>query len=387
MTRLRLFLEKLGANFQIYTQDQFFDLISTQNHPLHIKQHRALLNIARIRYFSLFFTILLVLWLLLDYLFLAEAPFIVLAVIKCAALAILLMLAWPKPKLSSQLASRLLLSLFLLAFPMIFLSSSYLLPKAMTGKQHPLILQFYASLPYMSVAGLGLFPLTLREALAYAIPLSILALGGWIFFNDFPTLQLLPSIWLLAVVSGLAVISSAMQLQDMISLISRPSYDPVTSALSQRSGIDALAREFQLALLHDDNFAIALIELDEFEKIIKEYDSPTYDRIILETADILREDLRSNDTLTRWNDKVFLITLANTDCAGVKITIDRIRNIGIGTLPDGELVTACIGVAERLRDEVVDWRALLKLAEHRLQQAKQIGKGATRYCGEARQLN
>jgi PleD family two-component response regulator len=74
--------------------------------------------------------------------------------------------------------------------------------------------------------------------------------------------------------------------------------------------------------------------------------------------------------------------LSNTDCQGVKVTIDRLRKIGIGTLPDGHPITAAIGSAERILDAVTDWQALLDLAEQRLQEAKHQGKDRSVYCGE-----
>jgi diguanylate cyclase (GGDEF)-like protein len=375
-------LEKLGSNFQIYTVDQLFDLLTTRNHPSYIKRHRSLLHIERIRFFSILFSILLPLWLLLDFLIFAGETFTRLAYIKTVAAVVFILLAWPKKNTDSQLASRFLLTVFLFAFPIIFLTSSYYLAKTVEANQNQLMIQLYAMLPYMSVAGLGLFPLTMLEALAYAVPLSAIAISGWLYFINFPILQILPSIWLLLIMIGLAVVSAAMQLQDMISLVSRPSYDPVTSTLSRRSGIDSMVREFSMAILHDNPFSITLIELGELDTIANEYDSHTYDRIVLEAADILGEDLRSNDTLIRWSDKAFLIMLPKTNCTGVKVTIERMRKIGIGTLPDGQPMTACIGVAERMLDEITDWHALIELVEQRLSHAKRLGRDHTVYCGE-----
>ena len=383
MTQLRLFLEKLGANFQIYTVDQFFDLLTARNHPLYIKHHRSLLNIERIRFFSILFGVLMPLWLSFDYLVLTSETFTRLAYVKAVVMVVFILLAWPKNNTGSQLASRFLMALFLFAFPIIFLTSNYYFAKTLEGGRNQSMLQLYALLPYLSVAGLGLFPLTMLEALAYAASLSAIAIGGWLYFINFPILQMLPSIWLLLIMIGLAVISAALQLQGMIFLVSRPSYDPVTSTLSRRSGIDNLVREFQMAILHDNHFSIVFIELEDLDTIVSEYDSHTYDRIVLEAADILGEDLRSNDTLIRWSDKTFMIMLPKTNCTGVRVAIERIRKIGLGTLPDGQPITACIGAAERMLDEITDWHALIDLADLRLVHAKGTGKDRTIFCGES----
>ena len=375
-------MEKLGANFQIYTIDQLFDLITTRNHPAYINKHRALLSSERIRYFSVFFLPFITLWLALDFLVFQPNILTTLAAIKGGAISILLILIWPMKKTAAVPLARLMLALFLGIFPFIFIATSYQLVGRSEAESHRLLIQLYAMLPYMSVAGLGLFPLSVLEVLAYALPLSTIAVAGWAYLIYFSIEQILPSLWLLSIMIGLAVVSAAMQLQDMISLISRSSYDPVTGTLSRQSGCAKLVREFQTALLHDHHFSIVLIELEDLDHVGQTFDTQTYDRIVLEAAVILGEDLRSNDTLVRWSDTVFLLMLSDTDCQGVKVTIDRLRKIGIGTLPDGHPITAAIGSAERILDQITDWQALIDLTEQRLQEARRQGKDRSIYCGE-----
>ncbi len=234
----------------------------------------------------------------------------------------------------------------------------------------------------MSVAGLGVFTLTVYEALAYAIPLSVIAIAGWSFFDTASLSQLIPSIWLLLMLVGLVLFSATIQLQYMISLVSRPSFDPVTGALSRRSGLDALVREYQMALMHNDNFAVALVDLDNVDTIIAEYDYSTYDHAILEAAEVLQEELRHNDILVRWGEKVFLLILPNTDSKGMQITVERIRKKGIGSLPDGKPVTVSIGAAERMKDRVGDWHDLIDLVDQRRDRAKVTGKDRTVFFEE-----
>jgi diguanylate cyclase (GGDEF)-like protein len=382
MTQVRLFLEKLGANFQIYSFVQLVNLISGRDHPIYVKRYRALLNSERIRFFSLLFVLFTSLWLLIDYLLLAKQIFIAFATIKGAVIGLLLLLIWPERKTATLYLTPVLLGLFLSIFPAIFIASSYQLVIRPEVDSDRLLIQLYAVLPYLSVAGLGLFPLTVLETLAYALPLATIAVAGWGYFIDFSLDQMLPSIGLLSIMIALAAVSAAMQLQDMITLANRPIYDPLTATLSRQSGIANLAREFHSAVLQDQPFAVVLIELEDLDDYGKNFDIQTYDRIILEAADILGEDLRSGDTLVRWSGNGFLLMLSNTDCLGVKVTIDRLRKIGMGTLADGQPITAAIGAAERVLDQVNDWHSLLEMAEQRLQQAKRLGKDRSIYCGE-----
>jgi len=160
----------------------------------------------------------------------------------------------------------------------------------------------------------------------------------------------------------------------MISMVSRTSFDPLTGAISRRSGIDFLIREFQMALMHNDNFAIALIDLDNLDSVIAKHDYSAYEHVLLEAARMLQGGLRHNDRLVRWEEKVFLLILPNTDSKGVRVTLDRIHRKGISSLPDGESVTASIGSAERMEDHLEDWHDLVKLVDKRRDKAKLSGK-------------
>lgn len=50
--------------------------------------------------------------------------------------------------------------------------------------------------------------------------------------------------------------------------------------------------------------------------------------------------------------------------------------------PDGQPVTASIGVAERIADSAQDWPALIELADARMYQAKMSGKARSVMAGD-----
>jgi diguanylate cyclase (GGDEF)-like protein len=364
----------LGANYRIYTRQQLADLFSTRRHPTYINSHRAVLIRERVGFFSALFAILMPLWLVIDYVVLPVQVFAPIVAIRLASTLLFVYLAWPNKSIGSMTAARFSLTLFLSNLPLTFLTTSHYLSGASLVGEELILIKLYTLLPYMAVAGLGVFPLTVYETLSYAIPLALLAIGGWSYFEPAALLQILPSVWLLLMLMGLVLFSATIQLQYMITLVSQPTFDPMTGALSRRSGMDALVREYQMALMHNDHFAVALIDLDNVESIVAEYDYATYDHVIVETSEILREELRHNDMLVRWGEKVFLLILTNTDLNGVEITIERIRRRGIGSLPDGRPVTVSIGVAERVADRMEDWHELLDLVDHRRDRAKMNGK-------------
>ncbi len=374
MKQMDKFLQHLGSNYRIYTPEQFSDLFSSSKHPAYINEHRAIITIERVRFFAALFAVLMPLWLVIDFVVFPAKIFESIALIRGASTMLFVYLALPRKTDNSLPASRLTLAIFLFNLPVTFISTVYFMAGTPPEGSSLLLIHIYALLPYMSVAGLGVFPLTVFETLAFSVPLSIVAIGGWSYFHMESLLDLIPSIWLLLLLVGLVFFSATIQLQYMISLVSRTSFDPVTGALSRRSGIDALVREFQVAMMHNDNFAIALIDLDNVESIISKYDYSAYDHALLEAAKMLQEGLRHNDKLVRWGEKVFLLILPNTDSKGVRITLDRIHKKGISSLPNGEPVTASIGVAERMTDQIGDWNELVDLVDKRRDEAKLAGK-------------
>lgn len=66
--------------------------------------------------------------------------------------------------------------------------------------------------------------------------------------------------------------------------------------------------------------------------------------------------------------------LGSASAEGQRIAVQRIVNEWLGTRPDGQPVTASIGVAERIADSAQDWPALIELADARMYQAKMSGK-------------
>ncbi len=368
------FIENFGANYRIYSLDQLLDLFSTRNHPDYISKHRGLLIIERVHFFAAIFAILMTLWLIIDYLVFPIELFMPIAFIRFISALLFAYLSWPHNVEKPLSSYRISLALFLLNLPATFLGSAYFLAGIPLDSSSQILVKIYALLPYMSVAGLALFPLTLLETLAFSIPLSLVSIGGWALFGNTSIIDLIPSVWLLLILLVIVLFSATNQLLYMISLVSRTSYDPVTGALTHRSGLDALVREFQMTLMHNDNFAVALIDLDNIEKIIRKYDYDAYDHVILEAARMLQGGLRHNDILVRWGEKVFLLIMPNTSSKGVAVTLGRIQTKGVSSLPDGKPVTASIGVAERLTDSVNDWHDLIDLVDKRRDEAKLMGK-------------
>jgi diguanylate cyclase (GGDEF)-like protein len=377
---LKRLINHLAVTYRIHSLDQLLDIITPDEHPSFLQEHRSRLIFDRVRFLATLFALMVPLWAVIDIVLLPFEILIPILVIRIISTLGFVLQARSWNLACNHRNSWLIMSLLLINLPITFFASAhYLLSQADIGTTH-LAIQLYTLLPYIAIGLLALFPLTAMEGALLALPLTLITITGWGFYADTEILQLLPTVWLLFIILGIVFFSSTLQLQYMISLISRSDFDPVTGALTRRSGMENLNREFEKATLNSQPLSVTLVSIDNMQSIIDSHEYATYDHVVVEAADILRDDLRNNDLLVRWTEKSFLLILPGTDCDGATVTVKRIRNNGIGTLPDGQPVTASIGVAERRSDNIEDIPSLLDLLEQRTLQAKEKGKDCAILC-------
>lgn len=382
MSVLKSYIEHLGKNSHIYTLRELDDLISADEHPGYMLKHRAELLLERIRFLASVFAVLVPLWLVVDFLLLPFKLFWPIVIIRLISTAHFVYLARYHPKETSLKSCLLQLSGMLVNLPLTFFASAHFLAMLPPDAIHHLPVQLYALLPYIAVGMLGLFPLTILECSTLALLVAMLTLTGWSYYSTLSAIEMLPTLWLLILILGIVLFTSTIQLQYMVTMTTRVDHDPVTGAQTRKSGVQSLSKAFQHAKLHNEFLSIALVDLDNVQSIISEFDYATYDHVVLEAADILFDDMRNNDMLVHWGEKVFMLILPGTDCEGAKIIAQRIVRQGLGTLPDGSPVTASIGVCERSADDIDELAAMMSLVEARRDGAKSQGKDRFILCGD-----
>ena len=373
-------IQHLATSYRIHSLEQLLDLLSPEEHAGFLEEHRVRLLFDRVKFLATLMAILVPLWFLVDLMLLPEEALLPIVLIRAVSTLGFILLArewaWAKTKVNSWIA----LGLLLVNLPITFFASAYVLLDLPLTEGSQLALQFYSLLPYIAIGMLGLFPLTVIEGALIILPLTLLVITGWGFFASLDLLEMLPTVWLLFIVLGIVFFTSTLQLQYMISLVGHSDHDPVTGALSRRSGMDNLIRLHEQSLMNNQPLSVALVDLDDSEQIIANYGYATFDHVVQEAAEILRDEIRHSDLLARWGENRFLLILHTTDCAGAAITVERIRKYGIGTLPDDKSVTASIGVVERIADSTADTAELLSLLDERLAQAQQQGRDCAVLC-------
>jgi diguanylate cyclase (GGDEF)-like protein len=120
--------------------------------------------------------------------------------------------------------------------------------------------------------------------------------------------------------------------------------------------------------------ALAFIDLDHFKTINDNHGHEAGGQVLREAARRLVAALRASDSLLRWGGEEFLLIMPDTDMQQARQALERIVGQGLGQRPDGEALTASIGLAERCCDQVADYRDLLELADKRMYCAKTGGR-------------
>lgn len=355
------------------------DLLVPTGHPAHIRRHRAEVIAKRVQNVSAIFAVLTPLWIIVD-LWVFPWPLLgVLIALRLASAASFALLAFPRRKVSSIRSAMGMLAA-MLAIPPAFYWFAY--PFFTAVELSPLATMFasgYSLLPFIVVAGMSVFPLTVAEVVAGSLPvigLTLLANYGVLGAEE-----LVRMVWLLVLVSGIAVFSGVSQLHYMIALVNQAAHDSLTGAFNRRSGEEAMALHFHIAARMDSPIAIGFLDLDNFKTINDRFGHQAGDDALRSAAHALRSILRRSDLLIRWGGEEFIVVLPNTDERGLAIITERLRASGLGLRPDGAPLTASIGVAERTADAAEAWDALVRIADERMYLAKQSGKNRTIGCG------
>lgn len=350
-------------------------LICARDHLPLLTLRRTAMIISRVRLIAGLFAVLTPLWITVDLLvFPREVWFGLVGARLAATLAFAALFFLPWRFESVQFDYRPLAAL--VGIPSLFYLFSY---------HHLASFQFndlsavcatgYAFLPFIMLAGLAIFPLTLRENLALAAPMLLIqCLAAYLRWPvlDWPTFA--ASTWLLLLILAVANLASISQLAFLIALVREVIRDNLTGCFSRLSGEEFLELQFASSLRSKTPLTVAFIDLDHFKKINDLYGHETGDLVLKQVVIALQEQLRNVDILIRWGGEEFLVIFPNATAEQACAALLRVGTIGYGQRPDGTAVTASIGVAERSRDKAPGWRQLVQVADGRMYAAKKEGR-------------
>ncbi|WP_288901701.1 GGDEF domain-containing protein [uncultured Sneathiella sp.] len=232
----------------------------------------------------------------------------------------------------------------------------------------------YLLFPFLIVGCIAIFPLTVKEAVLTLVLFFVVQMLILILMPENADPHQRLGILLVLTVTGLLCTFAAIsQLLYMSLLIDQASIDSLTRCYSRNSGEEIIDVQFKISKRQNMPFSLVFIDLDSFKSINDRYGHEAGDRVLANAAANIRRNARGSDVIVRWGGEEFVILLPNTDAKGALKSIRRLRNIGLGSRPDGKMVTASFGIVDRQDVNVGDWSALVDIADNQMYEAKSRG--------------
>jgi two-component system cell cycle response regulator len=158
--------------------------------------------------------------------------------------------------------------------------------------------------------------------------------------------------------------------------------DGLTGLYNHRHFEERLAEEFRRSQRYADPVSLIMLDLDHFKDVNDRHGHPFGDRVLRETAQLIRSSIRDPDICSRYGGEEFAIILPKTHLQGALAVSERIfRALRAKTYTaevDGQAVplrvTASVGVSFYPSKEVTSPDLLVKFADEALYRAKREGR-------------
>jgi diguanylate cyclase (GGDEF)-like protein len=149
--------------------------------------------------------------------------------------------------------------------------------------------------------------------------------------------------------------------------------DSLTGLFNRRRLDQAFEHEISRAFRYTVPIAVIIGDVDFFKAVNDTHGHQVGDQVLQKVADILRNGVRTVDTVGRWGGEEFLIICPDTDFEGAHALAEKLRaTIDDADFPAGLHITSSFGVAEYRTGE--DARELVSRADAALYRAKVGGR-------------
>ncbi len=148
--------------------------------------------------------------------------------------------------------------------------------------------------------------------------------------------------------------------------------DPLTGLLNRRGFSISSRSTIQHALRTQQEFAIALIDIDDFKRVNDTQGHEAGDRVLKEIAELLQQHTRGTDLVARWGGEEFLLLLAHSNLEGAHTVTEKIRAVISNHNFTTGKHTASFGLAAHDWNEPLE--TTIKRADQAMYHAKLNGK-------------
>ena len=154
------------------------------------------------------------------------------------------------------------------------------------------------------------------------------------------------------------------------------SRDILTGLINRRHMLELLHLEQRRCLRGVRVMLLAQMDIDHFKSINDTYGHGVGDMALQTFADVVRDNIRSSDVLSRWGGEEFVLLLSDTDIDGALLTLNRVRlavqSADVAGAPAELRMTVSIGLATHIAGEALE--VTLDRADQALYCAKRAGR-------------
>jgi len=155
-------------------------------------------------------------------------------------------------------------------------------------------------------------------------------------------------------------------------------YDSLTKLLNRRSMESLLKSELDRIQRYQNHSCIIILDLDYFKDVNDTYGHPIGDLLLIEIADLLKNELRSADQIARWGGEEYLVLLPHVSyLQGVKVAEKLRESIEKKQFLLNEFdvhITASFGVVELNHHTNNTLEIAYKEVDRSLYRAKELGR-------------
>lgn len=167
------------------------------------------------------------------------------------------------------------------------------------------------------------------------------------------------------------------ELRDTHEILMNSARMDMLTGVHNRPGLEEkLIQEHSRSQKARKGFAIIMADIDHINSINEKFGMNIGDQVIIRTASLLTENVRSHDLVGRWSSEEFLILLPETELADAENLAEKIRSlIENEKLCFGQnqiSLTLSMGASHCLPD--MKWDKCLAQAQECLRKAKKLGR-------------
>lgn len=353
-------------------------LVSSKTHNIRLTAYRATTIVSRVRLLAALFTVLSPVWLAVDALALGLDAARDLAPVRLLSAVAFGAIVFSLRKMHALRDAYRALFFLLMVAGMVFFYAGIHSAELQFKGMHVAGAMGYTYLPFLVLASMAIFPLTLSEGIAFSIPAILISMALPLITQPaIGPAYAVATFLVMLFVAAVAMLAGLSQLALMLVFSREALHDPLTHCISRPGGEELLDVVYTATSRGNNSIALAYISVDRLADINAEFGYETGNGALTKAAELLRDKLRAGDALIRWSGTDFVLVMPNAEVAQAHSAVDRLLSGGLGVCPDRNPVTASIGVTERIRDGATDWWQLIDIANARAREARRLGGNRT----------